>query len=124
MQNNAARAYQQVSRQTVGPRLLEANLLSRSAAQLQRVRDNWDGARDELDPALAFNNKLWRVFLTSVTGEQSQLPVALRQNVANLGLFVMKHTIAVQTQPEARKLDVLININRELAAGLRAEKAE
>ena len=32
----------------------------------------------------------------------------------------MKHTLATQTEPEARKLDVLININRELAAGLRA----
>ena len=39
---------------------------------------------------------------------------------ANLGLFVMKQTISTQSRPEARKLDVLIKINRELAAGLRA----
>jgi len=32
----------------------------------------------------------------------------------------MKHTIRVQANPEPRKLDVLININRELAAGLRS----
>ena len=30
------------------PADLEANLLSRSAADLQRIRENWDEARDEL----------------------------------------------------------------------------
>ena len=63
---------------------------------------------------------MWNVFVNSVTREDSKLPRELRQNVANLGLFVMKHTVTVQSRPEARKLDVLININRELAAGLRA----
>ena len=120
MQNSAALAYQQVGKQTVSPRLLEANLLSKAAAQLQRIRDDWEHSTDGLQAALMFNRKLWNVFLASVTGDESQLPRELRQNVANLGLFVMKHTLATQTRPEARKLDVLININRELAAGLRA----
>ena len=39
MQNSAALAYQQVGKQTVSPRVLEANLLSRSAAQLQRIAE-------------------------------------------------------------------------------------
>ncbi len=120
MQNNAALAYQQVGKQTVSPRLLEANLLSKAAAQLQLIRDDWENSADGLHAALMFNRKLWNVFLSSVTGDESRLPRQLRENVANLGLFVMKHTLATQTRPEARKLDVLININRELAAGLRA----
>lgn len=120
MQNSAALAYQQVAKQTVSPRILEANLLSRAAAQLQRVRDDWENNRRDLFEALRFNRKLWNIFLTSVTGEECRLPKELRENIANLGLFVMKQTIATQDQPEPRKLDVLININRELAAGLRA----
>jgi flagellar biosynthesis activator protein FlaF len=120
MQNSAALAYQQVGKQTVSPRLLEANLLSRAAAQLQLIRDDWENSADGLHAALTFNRKLWNVFLSSVTDAESRLPKQLRENVANLGLFVMKHTLATQTRPEARKLDVLININRELAAGLRA----
>ena len=119
MQNSAALAYQQVGRQTVSPRVLEANLLSRAATQLQLIRDDWEKNRKDLGAALLFNRKLWGVFLASVTAEQSRLPRELRENVANLGLFVMKHTLATQTEPEARKLDVLININRELALGLR-----
>jgi flagellar biosynthesis activator protein FlaF len=120
MQNSAALAYQQVGKQTVSPRLLEANLLSRSAAQLQRIRDDWENSADGLYAALTFNRRLWNIFLASVTGEECKLPRELRENVANLGIFVMKHTLATETRPEARKLDVLININRELAAGLRA----
>lgn len=122
MQNSAAHAYQKVGKQTVSPRVLEANLLSRAAAQLQIVRDDWEAKRIELKDALLFNRKLWNIFLTSVTGEQSQLPDKLRENIANLGLFVMKQTVSMQDNPIPQKLDVLININRELAAGLRAVK--
>lgn len=124
MQNSAALAYQQVGKQTVSPRVLEANLLSRAAAQLQRIRDDWENNRRDLFEALRFNRKLWNVFLTSVTGEDCQLPRELRENIANLGIFVMKQTIATQDNPEPRKLDVLININRELATGLRAVGGE
>lgn len=119
MQNSAAFAYKQVGAQTVSPRMLEANLLSRAAGQLQRVRDDWDNSRHELTSALLFNRKLWTVFLGSVSGEDSPLPKPLRENIANLGIFVMKQTLNVLGEPEAKKLTVLININREIAAGLR-----
>ena len=120
MQQQATQAYQQTGRQTATPRDLEANLLSMSAAHLQRVRDGWAQGHEGLLPALMFNRKLWTVFLTSVTGEESTLPKDLRENVANLGIFVMKHTINIQAAPLPQKLDVLININRQLATGLRA----
>lgn len=120
MQNSAALAYQQVGRQTINPRLLEANLLSRAAGQLQRIRDDWEHEHHELSAALTFNRKLWTVFLGSVTGDESTLPKSLRENIANLGLFVMKQTMTIQAEPSAGKLTVLININRELATGLRA----
>lgn len=120
MQSNAALAYQQVGKQTVSPRTLEANLLSRSATQLQRIRDDWEAAASGLPAALQFNRRLWNIFVNSMTVDTCPLPRPIRENVANLGLFVMKQTLSVQTRPEPRKLDVLININRELAAGLRA----
>jgi flagellar protein FlaF len=120
MHQQATQAYQQTAKRTGNPRDLEANLLSRSAADLQRIRENWEASRDELRQALTFNRRLWNVFLSSATNNDNPLPQALRQNVANLGIFVMKHTIKTEAKPEAQKLDVLIKINRELAAGLRA----
>lgn len=120
MHQQGASAYQQVGKQTVSGRDLEANLLSKAASNLQRLRDNWDGVpRNDLRAALRFNRRLWSVFIVSVSSEDSPLPRDLRQNVANLGLFVAKQTVSVEIEPKPQKLDVLININRQLAAGLR-----
>jgi flagellar protein FlaF len=123
MYRQGAAAYQTVAKQTASPRVLEANLLSKSAANFQRIRDNWDAHQDELHGALRFNRRLWNVFLTSVTRPDNPLPRGIRENVANLGLFVLSHTIKTEANPQAHKLDVLININRELATGLRASAA-
>ena len=120
MQNQALSAYNKVSKQTATPRQLESNLLAKSAANFQRIRDNWENAHTELSAAMLFNRRLWTVFMTSVTREDSPLPNPIRENVANLGLFVMNRQLELMTKPEPRKLDVLITINRELAAGLRA----
>jgi flagellar protein FlaF len=120
MQQHATQAYQTVAKRTGNPRDLEANLLSKSAVNLQRIRENWDLAETELRAALKFNRKLWNVFLNSATQEENPLPAPIRQNIANLGLFVLSHTIKLEARPEPSRLDVLININREVAAGLRA----
>ncbi len=45
MQQQAAAAYQQTAKKTANPRELEASLLSKSAAQLQRIKDDWDNKK-------------------------------------------------------------------------------
>jgi flagellar protein FlaF len=115
---NAALAYSAVAKQIVNPRELEADLLLKAASRLQAVHDSWDRRRPELDDALLYNRKLWSIFLTSVTSSDHPLPVAIRQNVANLGLFVMNQTVSMMTNPQRESLGSLISINRELAAGL------
>ncbi|MFL5207653.1 MAG: flagellar biosynthesis regulator FlaF, partial [Microvirga sp.] len=52
------------------------------------------------------------------------LPAAIKQNVANLGIFIFNHTLAVMTQPAPERLAILIDINREIAAGLRGPAAQ
>jgi len=42
----------------------------------------------------------------------------VRQNVANLGMFVMNQTLSLMAEPQREKLLPLISINREIAAGL------
>jgi flagellar protein FlaF len=117
---NAAQAYQAVAKQTSSPRALEADLLLKAAARLKTVQENWDKSRPDLSHALLYNRKLWTVFLTSVTNQQNPLPTAVRQNIANLGVYVMYETVACMSDPNAdKRLTTLININRELAAGLR-----
>jgi flagellar biosynthesis activator protein FlaF len=115
---NAAQAYGAVARQIANPRELEADLLLRAASQMQAVYDGWEAKRSDLDLALRYNRKLWSIFLASVTSPEHALPAPIRQNVATLGMFVMNQTVAMLSNPKREQLNSLININRELAAGL------
>lgn len=119
MYHQGAQAYQQVARKTEAPRDREANLLSRAAANLQLIHDAWDLKQDSLNEALLFNRRIWNIFLTSVTRDDSPLPANVRENIANLGLFIMNETRELYAEPVKSKLLPLININRQLAAGLR-----
>lgn len=114
----AAEIYGKVANKISNPRELEANLLLDAACRLQTVQDSWDRHSGNLDSALNYNRKLWTFFLSSVTSNDNPLPVDIRQNVANLGLFVCKQTLAILADPKPQNLGSLININRELAAGL------
>jgi|SRR5262249_10652246 len=116
--NISAKAYKSVARQIADPREMEADVLLGAASRLQAIQDNWDHNKHLLDAALLHNRKLWTIFLTDVTGTNSPLPAEIRQNVANLGVFVINHTLAISRQPHPDQLGVLININRQIAAGL------
>ncbi len=93
-------------------------MLLQAAARLQSVHDGWDQQRDNLGPALLYNRKLWSVFLSEMTSASNPMPREVRQNVANIGLFVMNHTVKVMNDPRPDHLGSLISINREIAAGL------
>jgi flagellar biosynthesis activator protein FlaF len=114
----AAKAYGDVAKQTANPREREADLLLDAAAKLQSIRDGWDSKQVELDAALLHNRKLWSIFVTSATNPENPLPADMRQNVANIGLFVFKQTLTILADRRPDNLGSLISINRELAAGL------
>lgn len=91
----------------------------KAAVRLQSIRDDWEGKRGELDDALTYNRKLWTVLVSSVLKSDNPLPDAIKQNIANLSIFIFKHTMSVMGDPAPDRLGILVNINRELAAGLR-----
>lgn len=122
--HQAAQAYSKTAQATVSPRELEASLLIKAAMRLQMVKDNWSEQTNVLYDALYYNRKLWTVLVTSVTREDNPLPNMIKQNIANLGMFIFDRTIDIQMRPEPFKLDILITINRELAAGLSANHAQ
>jgi flagellar biosynthesis activator protein FlaF len=116
---SAAQAYSKVATQTCNPRELEADLLLRAAARLQAVVDKWDGERSNAyHDALTYNRKLWVILFSAVTASDNPLPADTRQNVANLGLFVFNETIDLTSEPDRDRMASLVNINRQLAAGL------
>jgi len=118
---HGTQAYRAVAKEIASPRELEASLLLKAAARLQAVVDSWDRDRSGLDDALLYNRKLWTVFLGSAMNDDNPLPVEIRQNVANLGMYIMSQTIAVTSDPKVEIVNSLVNINRELALGLRGQ---
>jgi flagellar protein FlaF len=42
----------------------------------------------------------------------------VRQNIANIGIFVLSQTAALQISPQREQIKPLIEINRNIAAGL------
>jgi flagellar protein FlaF len=115
----AASAYSKVAQATQSPRELEALILMKAATRLQAIRDDWDNRSGELDDALTYNRKLWTVLVSSVTRPENPLPAAIKQNIANLGLFIFNHTLSLISSPKPERLGILVTINREIAAGLR-----
>jgi flagellar protein FlaF len=116
--HQAAQAYGKIAQKVATPRELEANLLLKAAAQLQSVHDAWESSKPKLDEALLFNRRLWALFMGSVAETDSPLPREIRQNIANLGMFVLNQTLSLMTEPKPEKLNILISINREIATGL------
>jgi flagellar protein FlaF len=122
MHQQGAQAYQQTTKIVESARERESALLMKAAAGLQRVKDEWaTGTDEDLKAALTFNRKIWTIFMAAVTKEDSPLPNDIRQNIANLGMFIMNQTreILLDLNPQPQQLDVLVRLNRQIAAGLR-----
>jgi flagellar biosynthesis activator protein FlaF len=95
----ASKAYAQTAKETSPPRQLEANLLLKAAAKLQAVHESWREKPIGLYEALTYNRKLWTVFIDAVIDDDNRLPLQVRQNIANLGIFVMGETFSLMTKP-------------------------
>jgi flagellar protein FlaF len=116
--SNAAQAYARTSQTTSSPREIEAQALLKAARQLQEVQSNWAGPGKAMESALLFNRRLWSIFMSAAQTDENPQPIEIRQNIANIGVFVMKQTVDMQLNPDPAKLKSLIDINRNLAAGL------
>lgn len=117
---SAAQAYQNTIKHAGSSRDREAAVLIKAALMLESAKAE-DASRADLRQALTFNRRIWVIFVTELTAKGHPMPKKLRENLVNLGIFTFKQTVYIQGHPkEKQKLDVLININRNIAAGLRA----
>lgn len=115
---NAAQAYARVAQTSANPREIEAQALLKAATKLQNAMANWDAHGPDFNAALMFNRKLWSILLSAVTSDENPQTIEVRQNIANIGTFVMTQTMELQLHPKPELLKPLIDINCNLAAGL------
>ena len=86
--SNAAQAYARTSQTTASPREIEAQALLKAARQLQDVQTNWKGPDKNMHKALLFNRRLWSIFMSAAETNDNPQPLEVRQNIANIGIFV------------------------------------
>jgi len=116
-------AYQTIDNSTMSGREIEARVLTDAALKLKQCQKEWESANRnaELDAALRYNQKVWSVFQVELEREDNPLPLNIRQNLLRLIGFVDKRIFDTMAFPEREKLSMMIQINENIAAGLRAQ---
>lgn len=111
---------------TPNQRELEARVLLKSAKMLQDIIDKWDQVdSDLLEATLKYNRQIWMMFYdTALENPDNNRPNDLRSNIINLANFIFKRELNILTEPSAKKLEILISINKEIAAGLMTKPAK
>ncbi len=123
----AAGAYDtQAQAHTSNQRELEGRVLLKSNRALQAIIDDWDNRpKDALSDALTYNRNIWMLFYdTAIENKDGGRPNDLRSNIVNLANFIFKRELEILSDPKPEKLNVLININNEIAAGLMTNNQE
>jgi flagellar protein FlaF len=77
--------------------------------------------REQMLSAARLNWRLWTILQAELLNPQSPVPADVRDNVLSLARFVDGRMLDFIAEPKPAKLDPLIAINRELAAGLFTE---
>lgn len=121
MQQHSVNAYTAIQKENLSGRELEASVLSRAGLMLKAVKDNWDAPdRDQkLLEAVKFNQKVWSFFQAELSDPENPLPKSLREDILNLSIFIDKRLFEVLAFPNQEKLAIVIDIDFNIAAGLR-----
>jgi flagellar protein FlaF len=118
--NNAFKNYQDVEKATISGRETEARVLTQAANELQVCQKNWqEGNFDKLDAALKYNQKIWSIFQGELVKDDNPLPTEIKRDLLRLAGFIDRRIFETMSYPSPEKLDIIIKINQNIAAGLR-----
>ena len=98
------------------PQQAEAWALTTAARRLSDAKQSGDA--ETLLGAVRLNWRLWTIFQANLSNPDCGVPQEIRANLLSLANFVDKRSVALLVDADPAKLDVLININRQIAAGL------
>ena len=108
-------AYQQSQKAAEKPEDTDAVVLMMAADKLFDAKKAPDEA--VFEETLLYNQAIWTVIQSEMTDDHP-LPVEIKSNIISLSLFVDKQTARAIGTRNPESLDPLININRNIAAGL------
>lgn len=107
-------------------REIEAAALERCAVLLKECQHHWNAPNRDamLDEALRINQMVWSILQSELVRDDNPLPLEIRQNILTLSVFIDNRIIQVMAHPEPEKLKIIIDINLNLAAGLRGSATD
>jgi len=122
-QTQSPRAYESVIQATMSGREVEAAVLTKAARKLRECQDNWNAPNGEekLEEALKFNQRIWSIFQSELSREDHELPQKIRLDILRLAAFIDRRIFETLAHPSPDKLKIVIDINNNLAAGLRSK---
>jgi flagellar biosynthesis activator protein FlaF len=105
---------------------IEAAALTRCALLLSECQENWDDpdCDKKMSEALIFNQRVWTILQAELVSDDNPLPKEIRKNILALSVFIDNRIIEVMAHPALEKLNIIIDINLNLAAGLRGSPAD
>ena len=126
MYSNALKAYESVDRTTMSGRETEARVLSKAALKLKNCQDSWhaEWREEKLDEALKYTQRIWSIFQAELSNKENPLPRQVKLNLLRLASFIDKRIFETMAFPTPEKLTAIIDINRNIAAGLRNAPAD
>jgi flagellar protein FlaF len=114
-------AYETVNKTTMSGREIEAAVLTKAACKLRECQQNWNSGdiEQKLNDALKYNQLIWSIFQGELKKEDNPLDKQLRANLLRLSALVDRQIFEAMGHPSPEKLDLVIDINNNIAAGLR-----
>ncbi|NWG31721.1 MAG: flagellar biosynthesis regulator FlaF [Rhodocyclaceae bacterium] len=111
-----------MEKETLTGRDLEASVLLKAAQKLFEARHRLASEKDvsALDEALRYNQRIWTLFQSELGEPTNPLPQPIKENLLALIGFIDRRTFALMSDPSPARIDVLIEINRNIASGLQA----
>ena len=121
MYSSPLQTYESVNKQTMSGRELEAEILNTAALKLMNCQENWDAddIDEKLKEALEYNQQIWSILQGELIKPDHPLPRQIRHNLLALSAFIDKRVFEILAFPSPEKLTIVIDINRNIAAGLR-----
>ncbi len=103
---------------------LESRAFICTASALNRIKEHWETEKTNLPEALEKNKLLWSVIASAMKEDDCPQPQTVRNSILQLAAFVFKRTIELLGKPRPEGLDVLININMNIARGLNGKATD
>jgi flagellar protein FlaF len=117
MSETSINAYQQQLKTTETPQETEAAVLERAAYALETAQRNPKDL-SLLEDALRYNQLVW-TSIQSVLDNDNAMPDQLVANLMSLSIFIDRQHAKALYDEDRNHLTAIININRNIAAGLR-----